>query len=374
MEVTEQIKLVDVVDNRLTSFLEARATEMNTISPDLEHLLAYSNSMLASGKRFRARFCYWGWRAIGASGSDTDLVGGVETLDDVEAVIALATSLEVFHAAALVHDDIMDNSDTRRGLPAAHRAFEKIHSSRTYSGDSERFGQSTALLLGDLLLAWSDDLLSAALADLPAGIAAATRTQFSIMRQEVTLGQYLDIHEEAAWWRTAEEHRLDRALRVVTYKSAKYSMEAPLLIGASLAGASEDQLSDLADFGLPLGIAFQLRDDVLGVFGDSEVTGKPSGDDLREGKRTVLIALAEQRMPESSKRVFNEMLGDRSLTPDQIEVMQSTLRDTGALDEVEVMIADYAKEAMEALDRAAISAGAAKELGRLATAVTERRS
>ena len=228
--------------------------------------------------------------------------------------------------------------------------------------------------MGDLLLAWSDDLLSAALADLPAGIAAATRTQFSIMRQEVTLGQYLDIHEEAAWWHTAEEHRLDRALRVVTYKSAKYSMEAPLLIGASLAGASEDQLSDLADFGLPLGIAFQLRDDVLGVYGDSEVTGKPSGDDLREGKRTVLIALAEQRMPESSKRVFNEMLGDRSLTPDQIEVMQSTLRDTGGLDEVEVMIADYAKEAMQALDRAAISAGAAKELGRLATAVTERRS
>lgn len=372
--MSEQTKLVDLVDHHLTSFLESRSHDMAIISPDLEHLLAYSNSMLTGGKRFRARFCYWGWRAIGSDGSEMDLLGGVETLDDVQSVIALATSLEVFHAAALVHDDIMDNSDTRRGLPAAHRAFEKIHSSRDYSGISDHFGRSTALLLGDLLLAWSDDLLTAALDSLPPEIARATRSQFSKMRQEVTLGQYLDIHEEAAWLHTAESERLERALRVVTYKSAKYSMEAPLLIGASLAGAHPEQLADLSTFGLPLGIAFQLRDDVLGVFGDSEVTGKPSGDDLREGKRTALIALAESAMPESQKRVFNEMLGDRFLSPDQIEVMQSTLRESGALDDVESMISDYANQAMTVLGNSAISAGAKKELGRLATAVTERRS
>ncbi len=371
--MSAQIKLVDVVDARIHSFLEARSEEMDIISPDLEHILAYANSMLRSGKRFRARFCYWGWRSI-AQSSDADPLGGVETLEDASPVIALATSLEVFHAAALVHDDIMDNSDTRRGLPAAHRAFERIHRDRAYAGDPEHFGESTSLLLGDLLLAWSDDLLTLALGELPSEIQRSTRAQFSRMRQEVTLGQYLDIHEEAAWLRAAENERLERALRVVTYKSAKYSMEAPLLIGASLAGAHTDQLDDLSAFGLPLGIAFQLRDDVLGVFGDSEVTGKPSGDDLREGKRTVLIARAEATMPESPKRVFNELLGDRTLSGEQIEVMQSTLRDTGALDEVEQMIRDYAEQAMDALRGARITEGARAELQRLADAVTQRSS
>jgi geranylgeranyl diphosphate synthase type I len=367
------MKLVDVVDSRITAFLEARSEEMSHISPDLEHILAYANSMLGSGKRFRARFCYWGWRAIDQE-VEGDPFGGVETLEDASPVIALATSLEVFHAAALVHDDIMDNSDTRRGLPAAHKAFERVHRDRSYSGSTEHFGTSTALLLGDLLLAWSDDLLTHALSTVRPEIVAATRSQFSTMRQEVTLGQYLDIHEEAAWHHHGESERLERALRVVIYKSAKYSMEAPLLIGASLAGAKPHQLEDLSSFGLPLGIAFQLRDDVLGVFGDSELTGKPSGDDLREGKRTVLIARAEASMPESAKRVFNELLGDRTLDPDQIDVMQSTLRDTGALDEVEEMIQHYADTAMAALESAQITEGARAELRRLADAVTRRNS
>lgn len=369
------MKLADLVEQRLASFLDQRETEMSQISPDLGHLIEYSRSLLANGKRFRARFCYWGWRAIGQASGSQDPLGGVETIEDLNAVLSLALSLEVFHAAALVHDDIMDNSDTRRGKPAAHRTFESLHRDRAYAGESSHFGSSTALLVGDLLLAWSDDLLSASLS-FGAGpeAAEATRRQFSTMRQEVTLGQYLDIHEEAAWPHTADSDRLERALRVVTYKSAKYSMEAPLLIGASLAGASTEQLEGLAAFGLPLGIAFQLRDDLLGVFGDSEVTGKPSGDDLREGKRTVLIALAEETMPPTTRKLFTEMLGDRSLTGDQIAVMQSTLRDTGAVDHVETMISDYVSTSMAALQRAPITEGARAELGRLAQAVTQRQS
>lgn len=369
------IKLVDLVDQRLLSFLSARESEIAAISPDLEHLAEYTRSLLRNGKRFRARFCYWGWRAIGHADSDNDPMGSVETIDDVDSVLGLAASLEVFHAAALVHDDIMDNSDTRRGSPAAHRAFEQLHRSRGYSGTSQHFGLSTALLVGDLLLAWSDDLLSSALAhSVPAEVALATRAEFARMRQEVTLGQYLDIHEEAAWLHTDEALRMERALRVVTYKSAKYSMEAPLLIGASLAGANASQLDGLRSFGLPLGIAFQLRDDMLGVFGDSEITGKPSGDDLREGKRTVLIALAEQAMPQTTKTVFNEMLGDRSLAPEQIAVMQSTLHDTGAVEKLEGIISDYVNQALSALEKAPLTKGAKQELNRLADVVTQRAS
>ncbi len=368
------MKLADLVDQRLSTFLDLRETEMERISPDLGHLIDYARSLLANGKRFRARFCYWGWRAIGPASELEGLNAGVETIDDLDGVLSLALSLEVFHAAALVHDDIMDNSDTRRGKPAAHRAFEILHRERSYAGESGHFGVSSALLMGDLLLAWSDDLLTKALSGVSGEVAAATRAQFTTMRQEVTLGQYLDIHEEAAWPHTDDADRLERALRVVTYKSAKYSMEAPLLIGASLAGATENHLTSLAEFGLPLGIAFQLRDDLLGVFGDSEITGKPSGDDLREGKRTVLIALAEQTMPETTRRVFTEMLGDRNLDGDQIGVMQSTLRDTGAVDKVEAMIDDYVEQSMGALAIAPISEGARQELGRLAQAVTQRQS
>ena len=372
--MSQPIKLVDLVDQRLQTFLARRRAELATISPDLDHIVEYTLGLLGSGKRFRARFCYWGWRAIGEDTSGADVYGGVETVDDVEAVLSLALSLEVFHAAALVHDDIMDNSDTRRGKPAAHRAFQAFHHDQHYAGDSGHFGQSTALLVGDLLLAWSDDLLTMALSGASPEVAAATRAEFATMRQEVTVGQYLDIHEEAAWMHSEESERLERALRVVTYKSAKYSMEAPLLIGAALAGSHEKHRSALQDFGLPLGIAFQLRDDLLGVFGDSEVTGKPSGDDLREGKRTVLIALAEAQMPPTAKTVFNEMLGDRSLTPEQIAVMQITLEDTGAVERVEDMIEKYVEQALVALDRADLAPGAKKELSRLADAVTRRSS
>lgn len=371
--MSQSIKLADAIDERISSFLDARESEMQAISPDMHHIMEYARSLLSNGKRFRARFCYWGWRAIDALPDPLDPQGGVETLDDLNSILNLAAALEVFHAAALVHDDIMDNSDTRRGKPAAHRAFESFHRSQDFSGEGTHFGVSTALLAGDLLLAWSDDLVNAALSgDVPAAAATATRSQFSTMRQEVTLGQYLDIHEEAAWPHVADADRLERAIRVVTYKSAKYSMEAPLLIGASLAGADQEHLDALSAFGLPLGIAFQLRDDVLGVFGDSEVTGKPSGDDLREGKRTVLIALAEQAMHPSARTVFTEMLGDRSLTGEQIGVMQSTLRDTGALDRVEDMIDSYVSQALDALAHSRVSAGAKNELGRLAEAVTKR--
>ena len=370
----EQTKLVTVVDERLASFLSSREEVMAVISPDLGHLADYARNLLGNGKRFRARFCYWGWRAAQTSLDAIDQVGGTETLSDIEPVVSLATSLEVFHAAALVHDDIMDNSDTRRGFASAHRSFESIHHQRGYSGGGARFGESTALLLGDLLLAWSDDLLTEALSQQDPTVAHATRTEFTRMRQEVTLGQYLDIHEEAAWLHTALDERLERALRVVTYKSAKYSMEAPLLIGASLAGATAEVLEDLSAFGLPLGIAFQLRDDLLGVFGDSEVTGKPSGDDLREGKRTALIALGEQSMPPGAQSLFNELLGDRSLTGEQIEVLQSTLRQTGAVEEVEALIHQYAEDALIALESARIAPGAKKELSRLAAAVTQRQS
>jgi geranylgeranyl diphosphate synthase type I len=289
-------------------------------------------------------------------------------------VIAVAAALEVFHAAALVHDDLVDNSDTRRGRPAAHRALEAAHTAAQWHGDAEAFGRSGALLLGDLLVAWSDDLLEEGLGLADPAVASSTRSEYATMRRDVTLGQFLDVAEESAFTAQPDDVHAERALRVASLKSARYSIQQPLLIGAALAGADAAQNAALAAFGHPVGMAFQLRDDVLGVFGDAAVTGKPSGDDLREGKRTVLVAYARERLATGPRRVFDELLGDPTLDAAQISSLQATIESTGALERVEDLITAYAREADRALSGARLDDGAVGELRDLARAATARTS
>ncbi|MRG61511.1 polyprenyl synthetase family protein [Agromyces sp. CFH 90414] len=360
-------RLVDLVQHRIEDFLTDRTAILRSISPDLAPLDAFSKRFLSGGKRFRARFCYWGWEAVSGRGGSADA--------DLFPVVSAAAALELFHAAALVHDDIIDNSDTRRSAPSAHRLFERLHADSDWSGDAPEYGRAAAILLGDLLLGWSDELLDEGLEALPDRRAArAARIEFMRMRTEVTAGQYLDILEERAWrTRPDSEHR-ERAERVITYKAAKYSVEAPLAIGAAIAGASPTQLHALRAFGLPLGIAYQLRDDVLGVFGDPEVTGKPAGDDLREGKRTMLIAIARERLPAGQRSILDEVLGDPDLGRDQVRMLQQTIERCGAVDEVEALIAAHLEKATAALADAPISAGARAELEDLANAVARRAS
>lgn len=362
---------MDLVQSRLDGFLAERAAELRAVSPDLAVLDEAAQRFLAGGKRFRALFCYWGWRAVSAHESDPL---EAEPAPDLAAVVAIAAGLEVFHAAALVHDDIMDNSDLRRGQPSAHRAFAQRHRDQGWEGSSDRYGTSAALLLGDLLLGWSDDLVDAGVTAVGGAAGRAARAEFTRMRTEVTAGQYLDIVEELAWRTHPADELLSRAQRVVVYKSAKYSVEAPLAIGSSLAGASLAQVAALREFGLPLGIAFQLRDDLLGVFGDPAVTGKPAGDDLREGKRTVLVTLARQKLPGSAARLFDELLGDRSLDAEQIAMLQTAVRDSGAVEHVERIIAHQLDQARAALEAAPLARSARDELTALADAVTRRES
>ena len=323
-------------------------------------------SAVAGGKRLRARFCYAGWHAV----SPTQ--GRAPASENV--VFTSGAALEIFHAAALVHDDVIDNSDTRRGGPAAHRALEAMHRLAGWAGDPASFGRSAAVLLGDLLVAWSDDLFEQGLEDVDAGTAAAARRQYALMRRDVTIGQFLDVAEESAFVTEPDDRHADRALRVASLKSARYSVQQPLLIGAALAGADASQLDALQAFGHPVGLAFQLRDDVLGVFGDESVTGKPSGDDLREGKRTVLVALAREALPTSARRVVDELLGDASLDSGQIASLQRTIIETGALDRVEQLISSYAREADRALSGARLDNAAVGELRDLARAATARTS
>lgn len=364
--MADSTQLIYLVQRRLDDFVSSRHPILSSISPDLGALTDISRHFLSGGKRFRARFSFWGWRAVQSSPGPN--AGPIPA-----EVISVASALELFHAAALVHDDIMDNSDTRRGLASVHRRFETIHRENQWRGDARGFGMASALLLGDLLLGWSDELLDEGLAQVSdTASGAAARDHFNLMRTQVTVGQYLDIREEQAWANQPEAEQLDSALRVVTYKSAKYSVQAPLIIGASLGGATSGQLDTLSRFGLPLGMAFQLRDDLLGVFGDPAVTGKPSGDDLREGKRTVLIALARQAMTAQQRSRLDRLLGDPALGTGDIQQLQADLQGCGAVDEVELMITDNVTLAEEALVGADLATDALVRLRALTDSATRR--
>ncbi len=251
-------------------------------------------------------------------------------------------SLELVQASALIHDDMMDRSDTRRGVPSVHRRFEKLHAGEGWRGSPAGFGDCAAVLLGDLALVWSDELLHGS--GLPLADLARARPVFDGMRTEVTVGQYLDVLTQA----TADTS-LERAGKVARYKAAKYTVERPLLLGAALAGAGPEVHAAYSAFGLPLGEAFQFRDDVLGVFGDPAQTGKPAGDDLREGKRTYLVASAFGALDEAGRAELDAALGDHRLDEAGVERLRAMIRDSGALAATEARIEELMTASLECI-------------------------
>ncbi len=317
----------------LSAFLDGSGATLAAIGPELAATeAAIREFVTAGGKRLRPAFCYWGWRGAGAP--------------DGDAIINAAASLELLHACALIHDDVMDGSATRRGRPAVHRQFADIHRSSGWSGSADTFGSSAAILLGDLCLVWADQMFGAS--DLPAAAARAAAPVYAQMRVELMAGQYLDVLA-AVLGNTSPADATDRALRVARYKTAKYTVERPLHLGGVLAGGSGDLLEAYSAYGLPLGEAFQLRDDVLGVYGDPAVTGKPAGDDLREGKRTALVTVALERATPADAAELQRHLGDLELDPAGVERCREVIRTSGALQEVERLIALRGGEAREAL-------------------------
>lgn len=355
---------VEAISQRLDIFITAQRSHAADLGSEATLFIDAAAAAAAGGKRLRGRFLVAGWRAV----EEAVGAGGPAPAE----VVTAAASLEVFHAAALVHDDVIDNSDTRRGRPAAHRALEASHRTARWAGDAAAFGRSGAILLGDLLVAWSDDLFEEALVAAEPHRAERARAEYGSMRREVTIGQFLDIAEESAYLTEPDERHAARALRVASLKSARYSIQQPLAIGAALAGADASQAAALAAFGHPLGMAFQLRDDVLGVFGDERQTGKPAGDDLREGKRTVLIAYAREHLAPPARRIIDELIGDPTLDATQIASLQRTIADSGALERVEALIADYARQAERSLSGARLGNAAVGELRDLAQAATVR--
>ena len=362
------------VQTNLDDFCVKQRSDFEAISSDLIPVVDYTQSLLQGGKRFRALFCYWAWRA---SLSESSYHQSEQEVNDSEQAIAgIAASLEMFHAAALVHDDLLDQSDTRRGAPAIHKRFESLHKEKHWAGAPERFGVAGSVLVGDLMLGWSSEIFGNALLHSPnREIESACRDEFSLMRVEVMAGQYLDVLEENAATTRPVKEGVGRAEKVILYKTAKYSIEAPLRIGAAFAGADQSTLNVFTQFGIPLGIAFQLRDDILGVFGDPSVTGKPAGDDLREGKRTVLVALTREALTEKSASMansFEELLTSRELDAQQIAFMQKLIQESGALEKTERMITELADRSLDSLESSNLEETAKSALKILALKVINR--
>lgn len=317
------------LQSRLDEFVRERTRILREVDRSLSTLAEVACASVTGGKRIRASLCFWAWRAAGRP----------HTAEVVDA----AAALELFHAGALVHDDIMDRSHERRGRASAHRRFARVFREADLVGDPERFGDSAAILLGDLLMSWSAEMLGGCGAE-PAAVRGA-RKVFDLMRTQVMGGQYLDI-----WEQVHPEVRYVEAQRIVLFKSAKYSAEQPLLLGATLGGGSPALIEGLASFGREVGEAFQLRDDILGVFGDPAVTGKPVGDDLRDRKKTVMMALAHGRATPLQRKRTEHCLGLLDPGEADLDFLRDVLVATGALATVEDRIVHLHDQAVIGLE------------------------
>jgi geranylgeranyl diphosphate synthase, type I len=334
------------VERRIVALLDAEVVRWRSVDPDLEApLTALRQLVMAGGKRLRPAFCHWAF--VGAGGSA-----------DEPLVVDAGAAVELLHTFALVHDDIMDGSDRRRGAPAIHRRFISRHEDAHWRGEARRYGEGAAILVGDFAFVYADVLFASA--------PAHARPVFDELRIELCVGQFMDLDGTASGSSDPV-----RAERIERYKSGKYTVERPLHLGAALAGRLEELARPLSDFGIPLGEAFQLRDDLLGVFGNAAVTGKPVGDDLREGKLTPLVAAAAARATGPSARLLDQ-LGRHDLGPAEIAALQDLLVATGARDEVERTIERLVDEAMVALNSAPLEAEARVALEELGTFVAWR--
>ncbi|WP_103062718.1 polyprenyl synthetase family protein [Actinomyces qiguomingii] len=377
-EVDTLLPLVrDVVDTRLDRVLTRMRSQWHDRRAQTDALLDAATELLSGGKRMRAALGAVGLTLPDGGDAPAEVLGG-------PTAARLGAALELYQASALVHDDVIDAADTRRGRPAAHRRYAARHQQSGWHGSAQAYGMSAAILLGDLLMSAAAAEMGAAVRDVDGQAARNARDAFDAMTAEVAVGQFLDVHHEVLPLPDPADRPVQAgaamrssALEVVRHKSARYSVMYPLLIGALLAGAPPqgELLAALEVFGEQVGVAFQLRDDALGVFGDPELTGKPAGDDLREGKRTVLVALAWQRCNDKGRRLLTEVLTGCAGAA-EVERAARVIRDCGALHALEEEISAHTATGLAALDALpdALSPGARETLHDLTKVLTARQN
>jgi len=336
---------------RMSALLDADRRRWAAVDPDLTAPLeSLHRLVVAGGKRLRPIFCHWAFVGLGGDPEDPRIVDA-------------GAALELLHTFAVIHDDVMDASARRHGNETIHTEFAAVHERSGWRGDHRHYGEGVAILVGDLAFVYSDMLLREAPPE--------AWEVFHQLRLEVNAGQYLDLLGTAR-----AEATPALARRICRYKSAKYTVERPLHLGAAF--AAPDRLTELApgfsSYGLPLGEAFQLRDDILGTFGDPEVTGKAVGEDLREGKPTLLYALARQRAggEAEAEALLSGRFGAADLTDDEVGAIQAIFEETGARRDVEASIEDLVDESLAAAASLPVTGEARTALTELARFVARR--
>ena len=309
----------------------------------LPELLGSLEAFVANGgKRLRPAFVLAAYRACGGRSQHE--------------AMPLALATELLHTYLLIHDDIMDHAELRRGMATAHVTFRERHAARGLRGDAADFGRSVAILLGDLAYSLAAELFGQTLLDAAeAGRPGLARLQasFAAMCQEVIGGQYLELSLAE---RPAEERPLTPAverelLRVLRLKSGRYTAERPLELGALLAGAAPEVLAELSRYGTAVGEAFQLQDDLLGIFGEAERVGKPVGSDLQEGKFTLLVYHALRRATADQRSVLESALGNPGLDAAAAGRAIRAIEETGARRAVVALVDERLGQARQALAR-----------------------
>ncbi|MFT3715469.1 MAG: polyprenyl synthetase family protein [Gordonia sp. (in: high G+C Gram-positive bacteria)] len=357
------------VDDVLTAFFAGTAPTLNAIYPTVGDAGdVVQDFVLGGGKRIRPLFVHTGWRCGVTESPAPSAPGATE-----DETLRVCAAIELIQACALIHDDILDRSDTRRGRPTVHRVFEARHGEAGWSGDAAHHGTSVAILAGDLALAWADDLVHGYTPAPEAGpdprpLSPRVGRLWSRMRTEVLGGQLLDITNEVSG-----DESITAAYRVMEYKTAAYTVARPLELGAALAGASPGLGAALRVIGTDLGLAFQLRDDVLGAFGDPAETGKPSGDDLVAGKRTVLIAQALEATDTAQADVLRSLLG-HALSADELAAARGIVTGSGALAAVETQIDTLLRSALDGIAALPVDAAARDDLTALAHRISHRQT
>lgn len=343
------------VDARIDELLSAELARWSAVDPRLaEPLQSLRTLALAGGKRLRPAFCVAAF--VGTGGAEDD-----------PAVIDAGAALELLHVFALIHDDVMDASDRRRGLPTIHVDFAGRHDSAGWRGEPRRFGEGVAILVGDLAFVYADVLLHGAPGRAGGAHLQSAIQLFSELRLEVQVGQYLDL-----FGAVTNDTDGDSARCIALHKSAKYTVERPLHLGAAFGGRLDDLAGPLSAYGVPLGEAFQLRDDMLGAFGDSSVTGKPVGEDIREGKPTRLRAWAVEKATGADAEFLRDRYGAADIDDRDVTRVQRLLVDTGAAAAAEAEIEKLVGDAFAALRSMSLQGDAYDRLAELATFVVER--
>ncbi len=311
----------------LAAFVRDRCAEYVHGVPGADFVAGLLAEFVAGGKFVRSTFTYLGW------------LSGAEESD---AALCAAASTELVHAFALLQDDVMDRSALRRGRPSAHTRLADWHRAQGLSGPAERFGESAAILLSDLCLVWAEQLLRDS--GLSAAALARGWPRYDTLRGELAVGQFADLVNDAR-----RSPSLDDVLDVTRRKSGNYTVRRPLELGATLAGCGEQVLGVLGEYGGLVGEAFQLRDDVLGVFGRPSVTGKPSGGDLRERKATSMVVLAGEMATPAQRARLAYLSGRESLDEDHVDQWRRLIAETGATTRIEQMISSRVSAACDRL-------------------------